>query len=77
MDYTLLFEMFPYLTVICRNGCSNDNNRMHKRMAIETNLRAKNVRLTQFQLNKQHNKMRLILLLLGLWMSFIPVTNGK
>lgn len=62
MDYTSIDKM---------NQCTVDDIQLHKR--------AKNIRLARPRCQQQRNacKTRLVLLLLGLWMNLIAVTNGK
>lgn len=68
MDYTSIDEMNQ-----CSVTAADDDVQLHKR--------AKNIRLTRLRCRQQQNgsacKTRLVLLLLGLWMNLIAVTNGK
>lgn len=73
MDYTSIYRMFQRSSVIDSGGGvggDSTNQQLHKCV--------KNIRLTHGQLKQQSLcKMRLVLLLLGLWMNLIAVTNGK
>lgn len=80
MDCTSICRMLQRSTVI-RSGDSNDDgdgNGIVCSTPITMQKRVKNIRLTHGQLKQQSRcKTRLVLLLLGLWMNLIAVTNGK
>lgn len=81
IDCASILRMWQHSTVIDRGGggsgtgigTSSDGS-----SCIQLDKNVKNIRLTHCQL-KQHSrcKGRLVLLLLGLWMNLISVTNGK
>lgn len=89
MDCTSIFRMCEPSTGIDRGGGGggggNTNNVNGNRSdgiihssRIQLHKRVKNIRLTHGQLQQQSRcKTRLVLLLLGLWMNLIAVTNGK
>lgn len=75
MDCTSIFRMFQPSTVIDSGGGGKVVGNIG---SIQLHKRVKNIRLTHGQLKRQsHCKTRLVLLLLGLWMNLIAVTNGK
>lgn len=75
MDCTSVFRMFHPSTII---NCNNNSNGNGVGDSAQLQKRVKNIRLTHGQFKQQsHCKTRLVLLLLGLWMNLIAVTNGK
>lgn len=77
MDCTSICRMLQRSTVI-RSDDNNGDGDGNGSTRITMQKRVKNIRLTHGQLKQQSRcKTRLVLLLLGLWMNLIAVTNGK
>ncbi|XP_031630104.1 roundabout homolog 2 isoform X2 [Contarinia nasturtii] len=79
MDCTSIFRMLQPSTVIDSGGGGNGSGtNIDGVVSVQLHKRVKNIRLTHGQLKRQsHCKTRLVLLLLGLWMNLIAVTNAQ
>lgn len=78
MDRTSIFRMLPSTVIDSGGGDDNGGGGCAGNNITCSDKRVKNIRSTNGKLQQQSRcKTRLVLLLLGLFMNLIAVTNGK